>query len=54
MTPQKYTEQNFEEQIEEHLLGSGYVKRKPTDYDKNLCLIANMCGIDYLLVKPVK
>ena len=34
-----YTEQNFEEHIEEHLLKSGYIKIDPTDYDKNLCLI---------------
>lgn len=27
MAPQKYTEQNFEEHIEEHLLNSGYQKR---------------------------
>ena len=40
MTPQTYLEQNFEEHIEEHLLGSGYIKYKPTDYDKDLCLIA--------------
>ncbi len=36
----KYTEQNFEEHIEEHLLSSGYNKRLAGDYDKDLCLIA--------------
>jgi type I restriction enzyme R subunit len=39
MAPQKYTEQNFEEHIEEHLLKSGYQKRLPEDYSKELCLI---------------
>ncbi|MHA1290989.1 MAG: hypothetical protein ACTSPB_26710, partial [Candidatus Thorarchaeota archaeon] len=39
MTPQKYTEQNFEEHIEEHLLASGYQKRLPEQYSKELCLI---------------
>ena len=39
MTPPHYTEQKFEEHIESHLLDSGYFKRKPTDYDKDLCLI---------------
>lgn len=39
MAPQKYTEQNFEEHIEEHLLKSGYQKRLPEDFSKELCLI---------------
>ena len=34
-----YTEQNFEDHIEEYLLNSGYEKQKPEDYDKDLCLI---------------
>ncbi len=34
-----YTEQNFEEHIEEHLLNSNYIKIAPSEYDKNLCLI---------------
>ena len=34
-----YKEQDFEDHIEAHLLGSGYFKRDPTDYDKDLCLI---------------
>jgi|TARA_Y100000310_G_C20692887_1_gene823515 type I restriction enzyme R subunit len=34
-----YTEQDFEEHIEEHLLNSGYVKGDSALYDKNLCLI---------------
>ncbi len=41
MTPQTYLEQDFEEHIEQHLLNSGYIKCKPTDYDKDLCLIAD-------------
>ncbi len=39
MTPPTYTEQDFEEHIEQHLLASGYHKRLPTDYDKESCLI---------------
>lgn len=39
MTPQHYTEQNFEEHIEEHLLNSGYHRQDTEKYDKNLCLI---------------
>ncbi len=39
MTPQTYKEQDFEEHIEQHLLTSGYHKRHPEDYDKDLCLI---------------
>lgn len=35
----KYTEQNFEEHIEQSLLEGGYIKRSPSDYDKSLCLI---------------
>jgi len=38
MTP-NYTEQNFEEHIEEHLLASGYHANVPEAYDKTLCLI---------------
>jgi len=34
-----YREMNFEEHIESHLLGSGYHKRMPDEYDKALCLI---------------
>ena len=34
-----YTEQNFEEHIEEHLLSSGYHVCSPKDYDKELCLL---------------
>ncbi|MCA9974595.1 MAG: hypothetical protein KC413_02555, partial [Anaerolineales bacterium] len=34
-----YTERNFEEHIEEHLLATGYHQRLPGDYDKTLCLI---------------
>lgn len=34
-----YREMNFEEHIESHLLGSGYRKRAPEEYDKALCLI---------------
>jgi len=36
---QKVTERKFEEHIEDHLLNSGYHKRRPEDYDKDLCLI---------------
>jgi len=36
---EKVTERKFEEHIEHHLLNSGYHKRRPEDYDKDLCLI---------------
>jgi len=45
MSPTTYLEQNFEEHIEQHLLGSGYHHRRgekffaPTEYDKEQCLI---------------
>lgn len=39
MTPQHYTEQNFEEHIEEHLLSSGYKRKRPEAYERNMCLI---------------
>jgi len=40
MTPFKYTEQNFEDHIEEQqLLSSGYKKRKPEEYDFGMCLV---------------
>ena len=39
MTPPHYTEQKFETHIESHLLDSGYIKKTPADYDKDLCLI---------------
>ena len=38
MTPKKYTEQIFEEHIEERLLNSGYRKRMPEDYSIDKCL----------------
>jgi type I restriction enzyme, R subunit len=34
-----YKETNFEEHIEAHMLGSGYRKCLPEEYDKSLCLI---------------
>lgn len=34
-----YLEQDFEEHIEEHLVGSGYASSDPTTYSKTLCLI---------------
>ena len=34
-----YSEQDFEEHIEEHLLASGYHAQAPEAYDKTLCLI---------------
>ena len=34
-----YTEENFEDHIEQHLNQSGYRSLQPTDYDKLLCLI---------------
>ena len=39
MTPQNYSEQNFEEHIEEHLLNSGYSRRMPEEYGVDMCLI---------------
>ena len=39
MTTKHYTEQDFEEHIEENLLNSGYHKGLPTLYDKELCLM---------------
>ena len=39
MSPTNYTEQDFEEHIEEQLHNSGYHIVPPTDYDKSLCLI---------------
>lgn len=38
MSP-NYTEQNFEEHIEEHLVESGYNKGTPETYDKDLCFL---------------
>jgi len=38
MTP-RYTERDFEDHIEEHLLDSGYQSGDPAAYDKELCLI---------------
>ena len=38
---QTYTEQNFEDHIEQHLNQSGYRSLQPTDYNKPLCLIPN-------------
>ena len=39
MSPTNYTEQDFEEHIEEQLNNSGYHIVPPTEYDKTLCLI---------------
>ena len=39
MTPNNYTERNFEEHIEVQLLNSGYIKVDNKLYDKSLCLI---------------
>ena len=39
MSPTNYTEQDFEEHIEEQLKNSGYHSIPPTEYDKYLCLI---------------
>ena len=36
-----YTEENFEDHIEQHLNQSGYRSLPPADYDKPLCLIPN-------------
>jgi len=35
-----YTEQDFEEHIEEYLVSSGYTSSDPSIYDKTLCLIS--------------
>ena len=37
----RYTEQNFENHIEQHLNRSGYQSLQSTDYDKSLCLISD-------------
>ena len=37
----RYTEQNFEEHIEQHLNRSGYQSRQSALYDRNLCLISD-------------
>lgn len=39
MTPVPYMEQNFEEHIEQHLSGFGYIRRAPAEYNKEQCLI---------------
>ena len=39
MSPNNYTERNFEEHIEVQLLNSGYIKVDNKLYDKSLCLI---------------
>ena len=39
MSPTNYTEQDFEEHIEEQLHNSGYHIVPPSEYDKSLCLI---------------
>ena len=39
MSPKSYTEQDFEEHIEQNLLESGYYKKHSDDYDKDQCLI---------------
>ncbi|WP_104708618.1 type I restriction endonuclease subunit R [Helicobacter felis] len=39
---QKYNEKALEDLIEAHLLQSGYTKRAPQDYDKDLCLDKNL------------
>ncbi len=36
-----YTEENFEDHIEQHLNQSDYWSLQPTDYDRSLCLIPN-------------
>ena len=35
----RYTEENFEAHIEQHLNQSGYSSLRPTDYDKYFCLV---------------
>ena len=37
----RYTEQNFEDHIEQHLNRSGYQSRQSALYDRNLCLISD-------------
>ena len=37
----RYTEQNFEDHIEQHLTQSDYQSLQPTDYHKSRCLIPN-------------
>ena len=37
----RYTEQNFEDHIEQHLNRSGYQSLQSTDYDRSLCLISD-------------
>ena len=39
MTPPAYSEQDFEEHIENHLRSSGYIRRLSTEYDKEKGLI---------------
>mgnify|MGYP000913478116 CR=1 FL=1 len=39
MNPTNYTEQDFEEHIEEQLNNIGYHTVPPTEFDKTLCLI---------------
>jgi type I restriction enzyme R subunit len=39
MSPRNYLEQDFEEHVEQHLLGSNYYSRLPSEYDKESCLI---------------
>lgn len=39
MAVKHYTEQDFEDHIEGHLLASGYIRRHRDDYDKDLCLL---------------
>jgi type I restriction enzyme R subunit len=40
MTPPTYLEQDFEDHIEHHLLGSGYHTLLPSEYDKENCFIS--------------
>ena len=47
MSPTNYTEQDFEEHIEEQLNNSGYHIVPPTEYDKTLCLIPSKL-IDFI------
>jgi type I restriction enzyme, R subunit len=55
MTP-SYKEINFEEHIEAHLLASGYYKRAPENYDKDLCLLPDeiLAFIRSTQPKPLK
>src|SRR5450759_6333 len=48
-----YKEIAFEEHIESHLLASGYFKRLPQDYNKDLCLIADE-AIQFIQVSQSK